>query len=235
MQALTLARAETSGDYRLDASAPADLTVADGARVRFFEDAAAPAARTVSLGSGASCEWYVLATSPADWSLTSSQEGEGSRLSVRLLLAARAGGELKARVLARVGGDRNRADVKALSLAGTGARVNLDATAHVLPGAHKAEGYVHQENVFLDETGTVRGVPGLRVESDDVQAGHSARTQRLDDARVFYLRSRGIPKDDARAMMLRDAAHALLADLDEAAREELTGRALGFALGATRG
>lgn len=233
MQSLVSARIETSGDYLLTEATPQNVAVADGITVRLFESisTALPFGREVLVGTGATCEISGVIKAPADWKLRTAQYGRHSTLRVRLALAAKDGAKLAAGVLAQVVGTGNKADVKVLSLVASGAAVDLDGTVSILPGARQAEGYITQENVFLDETGTVRGIPGLLVKSDDVKAGHSARTERLSDARLFYLRSRGIPKDKARAMMLRDAVHVLFSGLDEAAREERVEDALGFVLG----
>lgn len=44
--------------------------------------------------------------------------------------------------------------------------------------------------------------PWLEIHADDVQCSHGATVGRLDDAALFYLRSRGIPTDKAREMLI---------------------------------
>lgn len=43
------------------------------------------------------------------------------------------------------------------------------------------------------------------MHSDDVQAGHAARIERVSDEKLYYLRARGIPHDDATVMMIRSS------------------------------
>ena len=44
--------------------------------------------------------------------------------------------------------------------------------------------------------------PELEIFADDVVCGHGATVASLDPEQVFYLRSRGIPESDAKAMLL---------------------------------
>lgn len=43
------------------------------------------------------------------------------------------------------------------------------------------------------------------MHSDDVEAGHAARIERISDEKLYYLRARGIPRDDATVMMIRSS------------------------------
>ncbi len=59
-----------------------------------------------------------------------------------------------------------------------------------------------EENIFLGERGKVRGLPTLLVHSNDVKASHACNMEKIPDAKLFYLRSRGLPKEDATILML---------------------------------
>ena len=51
--------------------------------------------------------------------------------------------------------------------------------------------------------------PALEIYCDDVKCSHGATTGQLDDSALFYMRSRGIPEDEARRMLME----AFLADV----------------------
>jgi len=47
-------------------------------------------------------------------------------------------------------------------------------------------------------------VPNLEIETGLIEgAGHASATGRFDDEQLFYLRSRGIPEEDARRLVVR--------------------------------
>ena len=47
-------------------------------------------------------------------------------------------------------------------------------------------------------------MPNLEIETGEIEgAGHACATGRFDDEQLFYLRSRGIPEDEARRLVVR--------------------------------
>lgn len=44
--------------------------------------------------------------------------------------------------------------------------------------------------------------PQLEIYADDVKCSHGTTTGQLNDEALFYMRSRGIPKDEARTLLL---------------------------------
>ena len=86
----------------------------------------------------------------------------------------------------------------------------FDARVVVQPGAQKADALQSSRNLLLSPYAEIDVKPQLEIYADDVKCGHGATVGQLDDAQVFYLRSRGISADDARALLLRGfAAEAL--------------------------
>ena len=47
-------------------------------------------------------------------------------------------------------------------------------------------------------------IPAMDIRVNDADVGHEATIGRISDDAVFYLMSRGIPEDDARAMIVSD-------------------------------
>ena len=76
----------------------------------------------------------------------------------------------------------------------------------VLIGA-EAEGtdtYELNRNLVLTEGARADSVPNLEIETGEIEgAGHASATGRFDDEQLFYLRSRGIPEDVARRLVVR--------------------------------
>ena len=63
----------------------------------------------------------------------------------------------------------------------------------------------------------------LVIHADEVQAAHGATVGQLDPTALFYLRSRGLPEADARALLTAAFCREVLAGIDDAAlRASLT-------------
>jgi Fe-S cluster assembly protein SufD len=73
---------------------------------------------------------------------------------------------------------------------------------YVAPGAQKADGYQANRNLVLSRTARADSIPGLEILADDVRCTHGATVGKIDPDQVYYLRSRGIPYDDAERLIV---------------------------------
>ncbi len=72
----------------------------------------------------------------------------------------------------------------------------------VRPDAQKTNAFQSNRNILLSDKASINTKPQLEIWADDVKCSHGCTTGQLDEEALFYLRSRGIEKDTARAMML---------------------------------
>ena len=72
----------------------------------------------------------------------------------------------------------------------------------VRPQAQKTNAFQANRNILLSDSAVVNTKPQLEIWADDVKCSHGCTTGQLDEEALFYLRTRGIHKDAARAMML---------------------------------
>lgn len=80
----------------------------------------------------------------------------------------------------------------------------------VQPGAQKTDSEQRIANLLLSRRAEVNAKPDLEIYADDVKCAHGATVGQLDETALAYLRSRGIDKDTARAMLLRAFALQIL-------------------------
>ena len=66
--------------------------------------------------------------------------------------------------------------------------------------------YQTNRSILLSNTARMYSKPALEIYADDVKCSHGATTGQLDKDGLFYLRSRGIPEEDARRLMLTSFA-----------------------------
>jgi len=79
----------------------------------------------------------------------------------------------------------------------------FDARVVVQPGAQQADAQQSSRNLLLSPHAEIDVKPQLEIYADDVKCSHGATVGQLDEAEIFYLRSRGIDADTARALLLR--------------------------------
>jgi Fe-S cluster assembly protein SufD len=72
----------------------------------------------------------------------------------------------------------------------------------VRPGAQKVDAHQLSRNLVLGPRAAIDTKPELEIYADDVKCSHGAAVGDLDEAALFYLRARGIPKEEARRMLI---------------------------------
>jgi Fe-S cluster assembly protein SufD len=68
-------------------------------------------------------------------------------------------------------------------------------------GADGTDAALSNRNLLLSEGAEIDTQPVLVIHADEVQAAHGATVGRLDPTAMFYLRSRGLPEDEARRLL----------------------------------
>jgi Fe-S cluster assembly protein SufD len=90
------------------------------------------------------------------------------------------------------------------------ARAVFNGRIVVREGAQKTDAKQSNKNLILGDAATVSTRPQLEIYANDVKCTHGATIGRLDDEALFYLRTRGLSKDDARNVLIRAFADDLL-------------------------
>ena len=92
--------------------------------------------------------------------------------------------------------------------------------------AQKTDGYQMNQALLLSDTAEIDSKPELEIYADDVKCSHGATAGALDEGQLFYLRSRGIPAHEARAILVRAFLADALALIDDEASRGLLERAV---------
>ena len=71
------------------------------------------------------------------------------------------------------------------------------------PDGQGANAQLRNDNLLLDKSAHMETRPELEVYADEVQCAHGAATGALDEAALFYLMTRGLSPQQARAMLVR--------------------------------
>ena len=72
----------------------------------------------------------------------------------------------------------------------------------VHPGAQKTDAKQTNRNLLLSDDAQIDTKPQLEIYADDVKCTHGATIGQIDEGALFYLRSRGLPETEARALLL---------------------------------
>jgi Fe-S cluster assembly protein SufD len=76
----------------------------------------------------------------------------------------------------------------------------------VAPDAQKIDASQLSKSLLLSDKAEAYSRPELEIDADDVKCAHGATVGQLNPEEVFYLESRGIPHDKARAILMQGFA-----------------------------
>ena len=141
--------------------------------------------------------------------------GRGAACSFKgaMLLGGRQHGDLTSRIL-HFAQDTKAEEALRFALDGN-ARGVFQGLIAMDVGAARADGRLSAKTLLLSAKAQIFAKPELRILHDDVQAAHGATSGKLDEAALFYLRSRGVPFAEARRLLVSAFLGEVLGGLSE--------------------
>ena len=138
-------------------------------------------------------------------------DGPGGEVVLLGLYFADAGQHLEHRLFVDHNEPRTRSNVDYKgALQGDGAHTVWVGDVLIRKVAEGIQTYESNRNLVLTDGCHADSVPNLEIETGDIEgAGHASTTGRFDDEQLFYLRSRGVPEDEARRLVV----HGFFADI----------------------
>ena len=85
----------------------------------------------------------------------------------------------------------------------------------VAQDAQRTEAYQENHNIVLSDEASANTKPQLEIYADDVKCSHGATVGKLNEDEQFYMRSRGIPEDEAKALQMISFMAPVLAGIDD--------------------
>lgn len=76
--------------------------------------------------------------------------------------------------------------------------------------AQKTNAFQANNNILISDKATINTKPQLEIFADDVKCSHGCTVGQLDEDALFYMRTRGIPKKEAQALLTYAFANNVL-------------------------
>ena len=95
------------------------------------------------------------------------------------------------------------------------AKANYFSNTFVSENAQKTEGYQLSKGILLTDNCSFFSKPELRIFADDVKCSHGSTIGPVDESALYYLRSRGISKNEAMKMIISSFIEEDLQNLDK--------------------
>ena len=105
------------------------------------------------------------------------------------------------------------ANINTRTISKAGGKATYRSAVKVTKNAPYAKCSVNCESLMLDSASRSDTLPVMDIEGDAAEVGHEAKIGRISDEAIFYLTSRGIDEDEARAMIVRGFVEPIAKEL----------------------
>lgn len=105
------------------------------------------------------------------------------------------------------------ANINTRTISKAGGKATYRSAVKVTKNASFAKCSVNCESLMLDSDSRSDTLPVMDIEGDEADIGHEAKIGRISDEAIFYLTSRGIEEEEARAMIVRGFVEPIAKEL----------------------
>lgn len=105
------------------------------------------------------------------------------------------------------------ANINTRTISKAGGKAVYRSAVKVTPNAHHTKCSVNCESLMLDDISRSDTLPVMDIQGDEADIGHEATIGRISEEAVFYLMSRGISEDEAKAMIVRGFVEPIAKEL----------------------
>jgi Fe-S cluster assembly protein SufD len=168
------------------------------------EDALHLAWLGVDLGARSRFEGFALSLGGRTLRCETQVKSAGESARCRLFGGFVAAGRQEANIVTSVDHLAGRGETRELfkGVAAGRAHGAFQGRIKVHPGAQKIDAHMLSRNLTLGPQAAIDTKPELEIFADDVKCSHGAAVGDLDEAALFYLLARGIPRLEARRMLI---------------------------------
>ena len=110
-------------------------------------------------------------------------------------------------------GEGSSSIINTKSISKDGGIGTFRSSVTVMPSARKSKVSVSCDSLMLDSISRSDTIPGMDIRTNDSDIGHEAKIGKISDEAIFYLMSKGISEEDARAMIVSGFANSVSKEL----------------------
>ena len=100
-------------------------------------------------------------------------------------------------------------------------KASFEGLIQINPGAQQSHTYLQIHSMMLSPRAKVDAIPSVLVSADDVSASHGGTVGELDEALIFYMRTRGLTRAEAVHVIVEGFFEPLIGELDDEVLEDL--------------
>lgn len=204
--------------YRLSELSDFEIQIWDNLFVTFFDDLKIEKNINISIWENTNLSIFWFLEQWENSVLKIVQNKPSSKLELRYLLLSdwidKQDSGLKTKIKSSINANFCESDVKILSIAWNHWSIDLDWIIEISKWIEKVKWNLLEQNLFLGSKWQIKWIPTLLVKSNDVEASHACKIERISDEELFYLKSRWVNNDKSISMLLEAKVHNIFSSLE---------------------
>lgn len=140
-------------------------------------------------------------------------QGERSRMEFTGITFAGGGQNLDTGAKVVHAAPHTTSHISTKSISRDGGISTFRSSVKVTPDAVGSKSSVSCESLMLDDQSSSDTIPAMDIQCDEADVGHEAKIGRISEQAIFYLMSRGISEEDARAFIVGGFAEPVAKEL----------------------
>lgn len=182
--------------YRLsDFYNVSDIKIWDNLEVVIFDDWISNKKLSIWKNTILKVCWFL--DNKQNYNILFNQVWDNSNVEIKYLLLSKDSNKTKVKIHSKIESNNSKSDVFISSICWNLWEIDLDWVIELSPNFKKMSGHLIEENIFLWDKWKIRWIPTLLVKSNEVEASHACKIEKISEDDLFYLRSRWISKDSA--------------------------------------
>jgi Fe-S cluster assembly protein SufD len=100
-------------------------------------------------------------------------------------------------------------------------RASYEGLIEIIEGAQGTNTYLQTHSLMLSKDAKLDAIPSLIVKTDDVSASHGGTVGEVDEDQVFYMRTRGIPREEAIRVLVEGFFEPVVSQFEDERLEKI--------------
>lgn len=140
-------------------------------------------------------------------------KGEGAKSEFTGITFASSGQHLDTGTKVIHAAPNTSSTINSRSISKDGGKSIYRSSVTITPDATGSKSSVICESLMLDNHSRADTIPVMDIQNDQVDIGHEAKIGRISDEAIFYLMTRGISEEEAKAMIVRGFVEPIAKEL----------------------
>lgn len=145
----------------------------------------------------------------------SNLEGKRANNEIKTMYLGTKNQLLDINYISEVYGEKGNIDIEVYGALKDKATKNFKGTIDFKKGCKKARGNENEYCMLLSKTAKAKALPMLLCSEEDVIGNHSNSAGKIDEAKLYYIMTRGISKDEAQKLIVKAKFNCVLEKIDD--------------------